>query len=252
MKMKHLLSMITIGLGLMVQQNLQAQVPVLYINELMASNATTIQDAQGGYADWFEIYNPGNTAVDVAGFYVTDDLSNLTKFHIHTGNAVTSIPAHGFRIFWADSDTADGNDHCGFALSAGGEQLGLVYSNGTTIIDSISFGSQATDISYGRQTDGSLPWVSFSGPAVTPGTTNHPGSAGIENNAAASHFKIYPVPATGSLFFTESADVFVYDVMGRNVLAANQVNQIDITSLEPGTYILYNRTLSVSLRFIKQ
>ncbi|MBN2132757.1 MAG: lamin tail domain-containing protein, partial [Sedimentisphaerales bacterium] len=51
----------------------------LVINEFMAANNTSIQDSLGDYDDWIEIYNAGETAVDLAGYYLTDDPSEPTK-----------------------------------------------------------------------------------------------------------------------------------------------------------------------------
>ena len=39
----------------------------LVINEFMASNDSIIQDPQGQYEDWVEIYNYGTGAIDLAG-----------------------------------------------------------------------------------------------------------------------------------------------------------------------------------------
>ena len=51
----------------------QREVP-LVINEVMASNDITIADPQDEYDDWIEIYNYGDTAFDIGGMYLTDDL----------------------------------------------------------------------------------------------------------------------------------------------------------------------------------
>jgi len=43
------------------------------INELMSSNKNTILDEDGDSPDWFELYNPGENAVFLGGFGLTDD-----------------------------------------------------------------------------------------------------------------------------------------------------------------------------------
>jgi hypothetical protein len=55
-------------------------------------------------------------------------------------------------------------------LSSGGEFLALVNFDGITLLDSITFGSQSTDISYGRVSDGSSDW-NFLSPS--PGNSNN-------------------------------------------------------------------------------
>ena len=42
------------------------------INEFMALNQTTLVDKDGGFEDWFEIYNPTAAAVDLADWSITD------------------------------------------------------------------------------------------------------------------------------------------------------------------------------------
>ena len=146
--------------------------PVLYINEFMASNDTTIADENGEYDDWIEIYNPNDAPVNIGGFYITDDLTDLTAWQIPDDNPdATTIPAGGFLLLWADKDTDQGPLHVNLKLSGSGEQIGLTAPNGTSIIDSLTFGEQTTDVSYGRYPDGSDNWQFFDTP--TPGASNN-------------------------------------------------------------------------------
>jgi hypothetical protein len=124
----------------------------LVINELVASN-NTYPDPEGQYDDWFEIYNFGDTPIDLAGMYLTDNLGNPTKWQIPYGYpSQTTVPADGFILFWADEDPEDGPLHADFKLSASGEEIGL-FLDADTMVDSIIFGEQATNISYGRYPD---------------------------------------------------------------------------------------------------
>lgn len=127
----------------------------LSINEIMASNSTVIADNEGEFDDWIEIYNAGNVSVNLAGLYLSDDPDDLTKWQIpSTSSAQTTINANGYLIIWLDNDSEQGAHHVDFKLSAGGEHIALVDTDGTTVLDSISFGEQTTDISLGRKTDG--------------------------------------------------------------------------------------------------
>ena len=57
-----------------------AQAPkTVVINEFMASNSRTLADA-GQYEDWIELYNTSSQPVDVGGMYLTDDLTDPTKW----------------------------------------------------------------------------------------------------------------------------------------------------------------------------
>ncbi|HPS56453.1 MAG TPA: lamin tail domain-containing protein, partial [Sedimentisphaerales bacterium] len=160
--------------------NWQKIVPagILVVNEFMASNGSTITDPQGDSDDWIEIYNTTDSPIDLGGMYITDNLSKLKKHLIPTGFASqTTVPAHGFLILWADNEVLDGPVHLSFALSAGGEDIALVASDGATIINSLTFGQQTKDISIGSYPDGTGQLRYFTVP--TPGAANNKGYLGI-------------------------------------------------------------------------
>jgi len=101
----------------LINHNLSAQ--GLYINEFMASNSTTIKDPDfNNYADWIEIYNSGNTSVNLRDYYITDNLSQPQKFKIQSD---LIIQADGYAIIWADD--ANTGIHTNFKLSASGESI---------------------------------------------------------------------------------------------------------------------------------
>jgi len=84
----------------------------IYINEFLSSNDTGITDENGDFEDWVELYNAGNTAVDIGGYYVSDDLSELDLWQIpSTSPAETTIAAGAYLILWLDKDTDDGVLH---------------------------------------------------------------------------------------------------------------------------------------------
>jgi hypothetical protein len=129
----------------------------VFINEWMADNATTLADpADNDFEDWFEIYNPGETAADLSGFYLGTSLTNKTQFRIPDGY---QIPPRGCFLVWADEETGQNRTnradlHAGFKLSRLGESIGIFAPDGT-VIDFVSFGPQETDVSDGRFPDGS-------------------------------------------------------------------------------------------------
>ncbi|MFC6223003.1 lamin tail domain-containing protein [Hymenobacter artigasi] len=151
---------------------ISGQIAGLFINEFMASN-TKLADEFGEFDDWIEIYNSGTQPVNIGGLYVTDLLTNLTKFQIPTTNsALTTIPAKGYLLLWADSQPAQGPLHLNLSLSKSGEAIGLSQMIGTTptALDSYTFGAQADDVSTGRFPDGSPTFRTFT--AATPGSAN--------------------------------------------------------------------------------
>jgi hypothetical protein len=139
---------------------------LLVINEFLASNVNNIQDSQQQYDDWIEIYNYGDDAVDIGGLYLTDNISDPTRWQIPINNpAMTTIEPSGHLLIWADGDTSDTELHANFKLDADGEEIALFKSDGTTLIDSVVFGEQTSDISYGRYPDGADNWRYFGSPS---------------------------------------------------------------------------------------
>ena len=188
----------------------KANTPKLFINEFMASNdAATVdpdEDSNDGdpYEDWFEIYNADSVAVDVGGMYVTDDLGRLDNYQIPKTNAAkTTIQPGGFLVIWADKEMHQGVTHVDFALSGGGEAIGLAMSDGRTLIDSYTYGPQQTDVSFGRSPDGSDNWKTMGSP--TPGASN---SAAPANTAPEiKNISVSPDSLTASTPVTVSAEV---------------------------------------------
>ncbi|NLF29703.1 MAG: hypothetical protein GX591_02305, partial [Planctomycetes bacterium] len=122
------------------------------INELMASNAEGLRDADGDTSDWIEIFNDSDAAVNLAGWYLTDNPDNLTKWAFPS----VTIPSYGhLLVFASDKDRADAGQelHTNFKLSAAGEYLALVQTVETipTIAHELTpaFPPQVPDVSYG-------------------------------------------------------------------------------------------------------
>ena len=144
---------------------------ILKINEFMASNGATIQSPDtADFPDWIEIYNPTDFAIDVAGYFVTDDSLNPTKRKIPTGSSATIIPSKSFKLIWCINAAYLGPLYVDLGLSSAGEFVGLVKPD-TTFMDFYRFKAQTTDVSEGRIPNGSGPWTVL--PTPTPGASNN-------------------------------------------------------------------------------
>jgi hypothetical protein len=142
---------------------------VVFVNELMASNQTTLADEGGDYDDWIELYNAADTAVTLRGCCLTDDSRQPTRWSLPD----VTIPARGYALVWADGEEGEGPLHASFNLGAAqGEQVGLFEKYGAYAlhVDTVSFGPQQPDTSYGRLPDGSASWQLLSKP--TPRAAN--------------------------------------------------------------------------------
>ena len=197
--------------------------PNLKINEFMADNATIIQDPQGEYEDWIEIYNDSNQPIDIGGFYITDNLGDFTQWYKIPQDAPesTTIEPYGFLLLWADKDEDDGVTHLDFKLSSSGESIGIFAFYGTTPVDTLSFGEQTTDISYGRNPNGSNNWQYFTNP--TPGASNVGSAIQEDHLSVINSCKNYPNPfnpkTTISFSLVQKSKVLIeiYNLKGEKV-----------------------------------
>ena len=90
----------------------------------MASNSLSVVDTEfDESADWIELHNMGGEAVDLTGWYATDNLSDSTKWMFPVG---TVISAGGFLILWCDNENT--GLHTSFKLSSTGEDVGIFNS----------------------------------------------------------------------------------------------------------------------------
>jgi spore coat protein CotH len=127
--------------------------PPLYINEFLALNRDGLQDEAGNEDDWIELYNAGDTDLEVGGMHVSDALRWPSWWAIPDG---TVVSAHGYALVWADEELDEGPLHASFALSGEGERVTLYdsHAHGFGFIDAVYFGPQQSDVSYGRHPDG--------------------------------------------------------------------------------------------------
>jgi len=147
--------------------SVHAQSSAVRINEFMALNSTTLQDSDGVYSDWIEIYNSSASAVNLLNWSLTDDSTDIAKWKF----PAVSLPANSFLLVFAsgkDISIAGRQLHTNFKLSGSGEFLGLFDADGNAVsVFDPAFPEQKTDIAFAY--DGSN-YVFTAMP--TPGTTN--------------------------------------------------------------------------------
>ena len=209
--------------------NLKVSNPVassVVINEFLADNVNSTPDPVGEHDDWVEIFNPTSVPVLLTGKYLTDNLNNLAKWKFVQPSLY--INPGEYILIWCDEDLNQPGIHANFKLSKSGEFIALVDSNGTSILDSISFGAQRTDTSFGRFPNGSTSW-SFMNPS--PGSSNFITHVSDEMNLI-SEFRLeqnYPNPFNPSTIIRYAIPLLggdergglvtlkVYDVLGDEI-----------------------------------
>jgi len=226
----------------------------LYINEFMASNRDVLKDGYGEYDDWIELYNAGEDKVDVAGLYLTDDLNKPAKSRIPPGYAeFTTIEPGDHLVLFADKDTQQGPLHLNFKLSSLGESIGLAARSGDTFtwLDSIHFGPQVPNSSFGRFPDGQREWMTLN--PVTPRQSNRIDHISVETITLVQ-WSVFPNPTSDWLHVSVGMDsnqkvspvlISLWDLTGRRLMVRSihpgqgpDQLQLDLSGLTSGVYIL--------------
>ncbi len=138
----------------------------LKINEVCSTNKTSLKAANGTSPDWIELYNAGDTALDLSGVGVSDGSKNRYKFKFPDG---TQLAADAYIIILCDdTDAVSPEYHAAFKISAAGETVYLTAPDGSDI-DSVPLPELDTDVTYGRFANGSSDFALLN---PSPGKSN--------------------------------------------------------------------------------
>lgn len=205
----------------------------IVVNEFMAANQSTIKDEYGQADDWIELYNAGDEPVWVGDMYLSDNMGNPAKWMLPDR---TLLPGE-FLLIWADDTPAQGETHTNYKLAKEGEEIGIFGNEASAyaLMDSITFGPQSDDVSYGRIVDGAVEWKFFT--AATPGEPNS--AFGESELAGTQENAIYPNPCFENVLHLNTVDdVLLYDIYGRLLLERNDTDLIEVGDLAPGLYFI--------------
>ena len=221
------------------------------INEVMADNVLTFTDNFAQFEDWVEIYNPLPYAVNLGGYFMSDNSNNPRKWQIPTtfSDSVT-VPAMGWLTFFADGNMSQGVRHCKFNLDNNTEFVGLYSPDGLTRVDEIAWAHMGADTSLGRHTDGSADWINFI--VTTPDFSNNLGVISVqEMNASKKFFSVYPNPTRGIVQCSKKSNIRVYSIQGNLVDTLYGVWQINFSNYGAGIYVVTDEEGN-KLRIIKE
>ena len=116
------------------------------INEILAHSHAEA-------ADWIELYNTTGSAIEIGGWYLSDNDNDLKKYRIADE---TTIEGHDYIVFYEDTDFNNpGDPGCitPFALSENGDEVYLSSAEGDVLTgyrEAEDFGASPTGISFGR------------------------------------------------------------------------------------------------------
>ncbi len=204
----------------------------LTINEVCADNESIIADEEGDYEDWIELYNSGNTAINLNNYLISDnpDLPNKWSF------PNVEIPANGFLLLYASGNDLIGQElHTNFKISKDGETLVLL-SPEMEIIDELVIPPLEEDHSFGRQPDGSNEFNFFYDP-----------SPGLSNNTALVYNFANPPQFNNTQFFStenilvelscDQADCVIYYTMDGSIPDENALLYTEPFEIDSNTVI---------------
>ncbi len=166
----------------------------IIINELISKDTLGLVyvDVQGDPADWCELYNSGETDIDIAGYFIGDDgesTDDADKYEIPATNSkATTIKAKGYLILvWGAADV-NGDDMEGtindtLFIASGlknSKDIAIaIWDKDNKLVDvsedfskggPLGADGLAKGKSLGRKTDGNADWIVFDTP--TPGAEN--------------------------------------------------------------------------------
>ena len=135
----------------------------LKINEVMANPWPSDDNASWPGGEWFEIWNSGQSDIDLTGWYVEDAAGNSIPFNESHLIGSSIIGADEYRIIAINSSNGRS------VLNNGAETLMLYWPNGTQA-QMISWSNNVAGFSLSQQPDNSWSYSSY----PTPGTANPP------------------------------------------------------------------------------
>ena len=122
----------------------EPEVPVVLINEVLSNS-------EGGQLDAVELYNPGEVPIDLAGWFLSDDPLEPTKYGIPPN---TVIAAKGYRVLTEVDFNPAPVSGTGFAFSAYGDQVYLFSGDSQSQLTGYGhgflFGAASAGATFGR------------------------------------------------------------------------------------------------------
>lgn len=226
--------------------NLIPQLSGLRINEFMASNSS-IQDEFGEFEDWIELHNTNDYPVDLGGLYLSDSLGQTDRYRIPSDSSeLTTIPAGGFLLVYADSDSRQGPLHTNFKLSSDGEEIVLSSYDPAILLDSLSYSKQHRNAACALLTSPRR-WLSL---PPTPNAENacpdyskvyitefmaHNATYPDENGLASDWIELH----NANDFPIDLGGLYLSDSLGKLDKYRIPSDSTELTTLGPGGYLLF-------------
>lgn len=154
--------------------------PPVWLNEVAPASTKGLTNELGEPTGWLELYNNGDSDIDLSGFYLANNYTNISQWKFPDG---TLIGAKQFLIVYLDGRTelsSPGRLHANFTIPQGSGSVALstIINGAVTVFDYLNYSNLPDGYSYGDYPDGQ-PFYRSSFYYTTPGTTNNPALAHI-------------------------------------------------------------------------
>lgn len=145
----------------------------VWLNEVVPDNLTGQADNAGDRDPWIELFHAGGPQLNLAGYYLSDNYTNLDQWAFPAGAA---IQGGQFKLVWADNEpqeTTPTQWHTNFRLPpiAGSVALSRMVNDRLQIVDYLDYQGVGTDQGQGSFPDGN-PFFRRLLYFVTPGGAN--------------------------------------------------------------------------------
>ena len=152
------------------------------VNEVSAQNTIFVNEFYERN-DWFELYNTTDADINIAGLYVSNDISNPLKYQIPANDIInTVVPAGGHIVVWADELQAQSQIHANFKLENIDNHIVVITSSDEFVanneafynnhpdlqafVDGLTYVAHRGDHTVGRYPDGGADFYRMNKPTI--------------------------------------------------------------------------------------
>ena len=238
------------------------QVEGLIINEINYKSIVTVNPG-----DWIELYNPKGATIDISNWQIKDD-NDTHVFVIPEG---TQIAGNGFLVVVKDaaafSSVFPNIPYIGeLDFGFGGSDAVRVYNSDSKLMDEVDYESETPWPTCADETGNTLELITpdlDNSLSENWSCINENGSPNAVNSSelsidevASSMVIVYPNPVKNTLYIKgdlAAYDIEVYSLLGQRVMTTSNANEIDLSTLNEGVYLIKISTenTTITKRIIK-
>ena len=227
-----------------VDTNLYDAPANIQMNEVAIKNDATYADNAGNYYQWVEMYNSGTAMVNLSGYFLSNDPTDVYKVVLprcFNNSSIDMIFFGGvYGVGYLDNAGVMGPQYFDLTLDTNMPFIGLYTPNGK-LVDGLSYSTSinAEGLTFGaKDDDHGLGDVVFE--EGTPESTNANGIVlSVLSVNPVNALKVYPNPTnTGNVNFSKVVSVTVYSITGQVITVQQNVKRLDVSSFDSGVYII--------------